>query len=412
MQRLCTLDQNLTYNANILFSSVVANIGTAMPDYHISDPCPNYYSDIAGFRVPLPTLNFDPNFGITAQQNILQTFRQNYANEETFYFHGNHLGSANWVTLQNASPTQFLLHLPYGEEFVKQLSGSYDERFTFTGKEKDIETGYYYFGARFDNVDLGFISVDPMSDKYPSISPYAYCAWNPVKLVDPEGMEAIENDDWYKNNKGEMRWFNSTDETYTHNGEIYKRHGQTAKMTNSDGDFVYGDQYGHTHNSAPLREVKVTKKLTDFERTMRNPLVQRIHQSAADFWGNPVTIGTIVGIGAIIGISELAFAINSGALLSESVAVTSETSSSAIIKKLESEAQLRYPLKAGKTELHHIVPKYLGGDPKGTVTHINGAYHQVITNEFRHLYPYGQPPPASEQLKIILESVYNKYPLP
>ena len=80
-----------------------------------------------------------------------------------------------------------MLHLPYGEEFVKQLNGSYDERFTFTGKEKDIETGYYYFGARFDNVDLGFMSVDPMSDKYPSMSPYAYCAWNPIKLVDQDG---------------------------------------------------------------------------------------------------------------------------------------------------------------------------------------------------------------------------------
>ena len=26
-----------------------------------------------------------------------------------------------------------------------------------------------------------------MADKYPSISPYAYCAWNPVKLIDPTG---------------------------------------------------------------------------------------------------------------------------------------------------------------------------------------------------------------------------------
>ncbi len=32
-----------------------------------------------------------------------------------------------------------------------------------------------------------WLSVDPMSDKYPSLSPYAYCAWNPVKLVDPSG---------------------------------------------------------------------------------------------------------------------------------------------------------------------------------------------------------------------------------
>ncbi len=62
-----------------------------------------------------------------------------------------------------------------------------------TGKEKDSETGYYAFGARYYDCDLSgiFLSVDPMSDKYPNISPYAYCAWNPVKLVDPDGREVI-----------------------------------------------------------------------------------------------------------------------------------------------------------------------------------------------------------------------------
>lgn len=34
-----------------------------------------------------------------------------------------------------------------------------------------------------------WLSVDPMAGKYPGISPYAYCAWNPVKLVDPDGRE-------------------------------------------------------------------------------------------------------------------------------------------------------------------------------------------------------------------------------
>jgi hypothetical protein len=29
--------------------------------------------------------------------------------------------------------------------------------------------------------------VDPMADKYPSLSPYAYCAWNPIKFIDPNG---------------------------------------------------------------------------------------------------------------------------------------------------------------------------------------------------------------------------------
>ena len=63
--------------------------------------------------------------------------------------------------------------------------------YVFTGKEKDEETGYGYFGARYMDHELMtmWLSVDPMSDKYPSISPYAYCAWNPVKLVDPNGKE-------------------------------------------------------------------------------------------------------------------------------------------------------------------------------------------------------------------------------
>ena len=32
-----------------------------------------------------------------------------------------------------------------------------------------------------------FISVDRYADKYPFISPYAYCAWNPVRIIDPTG---------------------------------------------------------------------------------------------------------------------------------------------------------------------------------------------------------------------------------
>ena len=69
--------------------------------------------------------------------------------------------------------------------------------FTFTGKERDKETGYGYFGARYMDHELMtmWLSVDPMSDKYPSVSPYAYCAWNPVKLVDPDGEEISTHTD-------------------------------------------------------------------------------------------------------------------------------------------------------------------------------------------------------------------------
>ena len=42
-----------------------------------------------------------------------------------------------------------------------------------------------------------WLSVDPLADKYPSISPYDYCIWNPVKLVDPDGKETYvtQNED-------------------------------------------------------------------------------------------------------------------------------------------------------------------------------------------------------------------------
>ena len=59
------------------------------------------------------------------------------------------------------------------------------------GKEKDYESGFHYYGARYYWCELltGWLSVDPMADKYPSMSPYNYCAWNPVKLLDPDGRD-------------------------------------------------------------------------------------------------------------------------------------------------------------------------------------------------------------------------------
>ena len=67
--------------------------------------------------------------------------------------------------------------------------------YTFSAKEKDAETGLSYFGSRYYSSDLSlWLSVDPMSDKYPSLSPYVYCADNPVKLVDPNGEEFVGTD--------------------------------------------------------------------------------------------------------------------------------------------------------------------------------------------------------------------------
>jgi len=65
--------------------------------------------------------------------------------------------------------------------------------YTFSAKERDSETGLSYFGSRYYSSDLSiWLSVDPMAAKYPSLSPYVYCANNPVRLVDPDGEEIGE----------------------------------------------------------------------------------------------------------------------------------------------------------------------------------------------------------------------------
>ena len=65
-------------------------------------------------------------------------------------------------------------------------------------EERDAETGFSYFGARYYDPDLSalWLSVDPMTDKYPGISPYAYCGNNPVMYRDQDGNTA-EWWQWY-----------------------------------------------------------------------------------------------------------------------------------------------------------------------------------------------------------------------
>ncbi|MCF8332448.1 MAG: RHS repeat-associated core domain-containing protein [Bacteroidales bacterium] len=74
-----------------------------------------------------------------------------------------------------------------GKNFISQRI-DWQTRYTFSAKEKDKNTGYHYFGARYYDSEVSvWLSVDPMSDEYPSMSPYMYTAGNPVMLVDLDG---------------------------------------------------------------------------------------------------------------------------------------------------------------------------------------------------------------------------------
>ncbi|MDR1847350.1 MAG: hypothetical protein LBR17_04450 [Bacteroidales bacterium] len=120
-------------------------------------------------------------------------------NERHFYYLTDHLGSSSYIVNDQAQITQTLAYMPWGEDFVNINSSTPDELipFRFNGKEKDEETGFNYFGARYyyDWLSI-WLSVDPMADKYPHISNYSYCSNNPVMRIDPDG-----RDEWELNTK-------------------------------------------------------------------------------------------------------------------------------------------------------------------------------------------------------------------
>lgn len=106
-----------------------------------------------------------------------------------YYYHPDHLGTSTFLTDANGNAYQFFLNLPFGETMAEQRpTDYYVTPYKFTGKELDEETGLYYYGARYyDPKVSNWLSVDPMAEKAPNISPYIYCEENPINLADPDG---------------------------------------------------------------------------------------------------------------------------------------------------------------------------------------------------------------------------------
>ena len=118
------------------------------------------------------------------------------------YYVTDHLGSTRMVVDSNDSIKETVNYYPFGSEMRMQnpalLNSNSWQRFRFTGKELDRQNGVnmYDFGARWYDV-AGvpmWTSMDPLCEKYYSVSPYAYCAGNPVNAIDPYGMDIWDID--------------------------------------------------------------------------------------------------------------------------------------------------------------------------------------------------------------------------
>jgi RHS repeat-associated protein len=131
---------------------------------------------------------------------------------QPYYYHTDGLGSIVAITDASGNIVQ-----RYSYEAFGQLTAEYpsfDNIYTYTGREYDKETGLYYYRARYyDAMEGRFISKDPIAiggniytqgvnvpfSQYISAvtSPYRYTENNPTNLVDPWGLWSLTIDIYF-----------------------------------------------------------------------------------------------------------------------------------------------------------------------------------------------------------------------
>jgi RHS repeat-associated protein len=139
------------------------------------------------------------------------------ANTGMSYLFTDMLGSVRAITSSNQQVTECYDYLPFGRMLGASVNGrgslgcyptdpdnGYSSRTPqkFTGKERDVETGLDYFGARYYSGAQGrFTSVDPvnitpgrMLDPQ-QLNLYSYVRNNPLKYLDPDGETLVVSGD-------------------------------------------------------------------------------------------------------------------------------------------------------------------------------------------------------------------------
>lgn len=100
-----------------------------------------------------------------------------------------HLGSVRVVADHDGEVVASYNYLPYGTLLNDEAPQYGNNRYLYGGKElqESFEIEWYDSGARFQTLNGVFTGIDPMAEKFYGVSPYAYCAGNPVMYVDPDG---------------------------------------------------------------------------------------------------------------------------------------------------------------------------------------------------------------------------------
>lgn len=114
------------------------------------------------------------------------------------YQYDNHLGSACLELDIAGNIISYEEYHPFGTTSYRSGKNETEvslKRYKYCGKERDEETGLYYYGARYYVAWLcRFVSVDPLQHEYPHYTPYQYAGNKPITYIDLDGLEEAKND--------------------------------------------------------------------------------------------------------------------------------------------------------------------------------------------------------------------------
>ncbi|MEB3380578.1 RHS repeat-associated core domain-containing protein, partial [Flavobacterium psychrophilum] len=113
-------------------------------------------------------------------------------------------GSSSYISTLNGQISQHVEYIAFGEVLFEEHSSSFKSPYLFNGKELDRETNLSFYGARYLDMKTSlWLNIDPLAEKFPHQSPYAFTDNNPINKIDPDGREAT---DWFKDKKGIIRY--------------------------------------------------------------------------------------------------------------------------------------------------------------------------------------------------------------
>jgi len=116
--------------------------------------------------------------------------------DDRYYYVRDHLGSIRMTLDENSEIVAAQDYYPFGEIMRGLPPAGTNDKYKFTGKERDEgTTNYDYFGARYYDSELArWQSVDPLDARHPEWSPYVYCLNNPLSYTDPDGSTEEERE--------------------------------------------------------------------------------------------------------------------------------------------------------------------------------------------------------------------------